>query len=442
MTTPTPLAHSRPTPLWAALFVTALCSAAGIITSGIYYITKETYAFTNEGNYWLALLQGLTYIVGALAAGPLLRALTRHVGLSPRTILIALMLAMAALAAIPSLAGLAATSAASSTTPSPWPIWALIALYSPLTGMLWPVIESYISGGRHDHHLRTTIGWWNVTWSGALVLMSVAVAPLVASRGDLAILGGGALHLLALIPLLAFTPAPPSHSHTPSHSPAPTPAPAPRDLTLQRKLLVTFRMLLPTSYLVTTALIPFLPGQMTRLNIDPAAFTIVGAAWLAARVVGFFTFQRWHGWHNRWWPAVLAPCLMLGGLALCVFAHLPIAGLAPADDAFDAARTQAGSLLILGLTLHGLAMSTIYTGAISYAMEVSDAHVDAGGAHEALIGLGYTVGPICGVLALLLARATNSPASFEPTLMTLVGTIALAIAVATFVRVSRLTRTP
>jgi hypothetical protein len=38
-------------------------------------------------------------------------------------------------------------------------------------------------------------------------------------------------------------------------------------------------------------------------------------------------------------------------------------------------------------------------------MEVGKAQVDAGGTHEALIGAGYTLGPLCGIAAVGIVHA-------------------------------------
>lgn len=404
--------------------MTFLCSAAGLITTGVYYITKETYAFSVRTNYALALFQGVTYIAGALAAGPALRIICRRWGMPTRSVLIGLMVLMSMLATLPWIAMRLGNAGAS---PAPWPIWLLIGLYSPLTGALWPIVESYLSGGKSGHGLRTCIGWWNVVWSSALVVMSVLVSPLIKGHGDLAILAGGAFHLVSLIPLASFGREPEAHPHE-AHA-----ARSEASRVLGEKLLVTFRMLLPTSYLVTTALTPYLPGQMERLGVSPEIFTLLGATWLAARVVGFFALQRWHGWHERWWPTVVAPVLLLTGLALSVFSHLPMA-------AGGHGQPLAMALLISGLTLHGLSMATIYTGAIYYAMEVGTAQVDAGGAHEALIGVGYSAGPICGLVAIGVARLNGDATGFEPLLMGLVGTGALVMAALTARRVLRVGR--
>jgi len=457
------------TPIWAALTLTFLCSASGVITSGIYYITKQTYGFTSTANYALALLQGVTYIVGALAAGPILRYVLRRWNVSPRSILFALMLIMAGLAAIPWLAihMLATAPSAISGTPSgtpldiiassppAWPIWLLITLYSPLTGALWPMVEAYVSGGKSGRRLRSTIGWWNVTWSSALVGMSLSIAPLIEAHGSLAILLAGGLHLISIFVLFAFARQPAPHvthaihathfavnSHK-SHEQSAHERTIAADLALAlrtraQSLLVTFRLLLPTSYVVSTALVPFLPSQMARIGIEPAHFTIVGSVWLFGRVIGFLTLQQWQGWHNRWWPTILSPILLLVGLALSVFAHVPLIGQDITDSASAHVQTAAGSLLVAGLFCHGLAMSTIYTGAIYYAMDTSEAQVDSGGTHEALIGVGYTIGPLCGLLAASIAHLTTRDSLFEPTLMSLVGAIALIMAGITARRVARI----
>lgn len=418
---------SSGTPVWCVYVLTFLCSASGLITTGVYYITKETYSFSTVMNYALALMQGATYIAGALAAGPALRFLCSRCHVPTRTVLMVLMVVMAFLAAVPWIAMRLDAPNSAEQVPAAWPIWLLIALYSPLTGMLWPIVESYLSGGKSGRRLRSSIGVWNIIWSSALVVMSVFIAPLIESRGHLAILAGGGFHLASLLPLIFFGRDPEPHPHE-AHA-----ARTPESLLLGEKLLVTFRMLLPTSYLVTTALTPFLPGQMKRLGIDANHVAILGATWLAARVLGFVILQCWHGWHERWWPTVVAPMLLLVGLALSVFSHLPLAQ-------GEQGQSLATAALLVGLTLHGLAMATIYTGAIYYAMEVGTAQVDAGGAHEALIGVGYSAGPLCGLLAAAVISILDDQASFELLLMGLVGTCALAMAGLTARRVMRLGR--
>jgi hypothetical protein len=91
--------------------------------------------------------------------------------------------------------------------------------------------------------------------------------------------------------------------------------------------------------------------------------------------------QRWHG---AWATLGAAGVLMAAGFAIAV--------LAPTV-----------SILILGLGLFGCGQGMIYYAAIYYAMRVGHADVDAAGTHEALIGLGYLIGPGIGLLSTLAA---------------------------------------
>jgi hypothetical protein len=54
--------------------------------------------------------------------------------------------------------------------------------------------------------------------------------------------------------------------------------------------------------------------------------------------------------------------------------------------------------LLVGLLVFGVGMGLTYYAAFYYALAVGHAEVDAGGTFEALIGLGYCVGPLLGLL--------------------------------------------
>ena len=69
----------------------------------------------------------------------------------------------------------------------------------------------------------------------------------------------------------------------------------------------------------------------------------------------------------------------MGGLALVLLAHtLPV--------------------LVAGLFAYGAGMGVIYYASLYYVMAVGAAAVDAGGNFEALIGVGYCVGPLLGLI--------------------------------------------
>jgi hypothetical protein len=388
----------------------------GVVTSGIYFLTAQGYAFTQRQNYLFGVALGVTYIVGALAAAPALEWLIRRSpAVSSRGVLATLMIVMAALCAAP----LVSTKLAHGTPPA-WPVWLMAIAYSPLTGVLWPMVESFISGGRKGPALRSAIGTWNVVWSGALVVAFWGVAPFMRSPGSesartdaaVAIMLLGAIHLLAAVILPWFPSEPPPHPD--NHQDPDEPHPP-----SYQRLLTTFRILLPASYVVSSALAPFLPASIRTLaepmGIQPAWFTVLATAWLLPRAAAFLLLERWHGWHGRWAMPLTGGALLLVGFAGSVLASRLATG--PVGLV-----TQ-----LAALAAFGVGMGAIYAGAIYYAMEVGRAEVQAGGKHEALIGVGYTIGPLCGLGAsVAVGHGPGSP--FEYLVLGAVGLIALASA--------------
>lgn len=354
-------------PLPATLGLTALASfGAGTATLGIFFVTEQVYRFSPAQQYGFGLAVGLTYTLAALGAGRARRAAARA-GLDARAFLGLLSLGMAALMCVPLV------------TRSAWALYGVIALYSPLTGMFWPLVEGYVSGGRRAGALRSAIGRFNLTWSSTLVVSYLAVPPLlkVSSERVFLVIVGAHLASLLFLPRLAREPA--AHEHEEAHAvPASYPA-----------LLSVHRVLHAVSYLVMYALTPYLPELMRTIGVPEDERGLVASTWLAVRVGAFFVLERWHGWHGRGSFAAATGLATLAGFALAVLA--PQAG--------EDART----VLVAGLALFGAGLAGLYTAALYYVFEVGDP--DGGGSHEALIGLGYSIGPSCGLAVCALEAA-------------------------------------
>ena len=356
-----------PTPVWAAQVLTFLCSiGTGLVTNGIFFLTEDAYGFTRAQNLLLMLVMGASYIVGAKGAGAALRFARRLLpSLSSRAFLMGLMLVMAALLMLPAIVkpGRDANGGAHGV----WAVWVVVVIYSPLTGVLWPMVESFLSGGRSGKRLRSAIGSWNVVWSGAIIVPYLGLAALVEQSPILAFELLAGVHVLSAVFLLTFQREPAPHI-VEAHEPHPP---------VYAELLVVFRMLLPLSYFVYSAMNPLLPSVMRTIGVAPEYRPLLAIAWLAPRTATFAVLSLWHGWHGKWGSPIAGAALLLAGFAMTV--------LSP--------------LLGAGLAVLGVGLGVIYAGAIYYAMEVGKAEVEAGGTHEALIGLGYTLGPACGLAA-------------------------------------------
>jgi hypothetical protein len=348
----------------------------------------SAFAFSTVDNYWLGVLQGITYIIAALAIGPLLRSLScRKSSLTPRRTLVIVMIVLALACFLP----VAVRGLSSSTDPraGSWSAWTLMAIYSALTGVLWPVTESYVSGGRSHVSLRRAIGSFNVTWSSALIPTFLLMGPLITRSPLMIIAAMGVVHLLCLVLLCSFTthPAP----HMPEEH-APTPA-------SYGAILGVLRLELPVSYVFLSALNPFLPEAMRKLELAPEWHTPLAATWLTTRTLTFIVLRYWPIWHGSWIVPIIGPVLLLVGSAGSVLS--PQCGPGPYGIA----------VMGVSLAIFGVGMGTIYFASLYYAMEVGTTSVDAGGTHEALIGAGYLVGPLCGLVAVWAVSSDLIPQS-------------------------------
>ena len=396
--TPTPGAR---TPLSPTLGITLLNSfGTGIVTNGIYFLASNAYDFNTLQNYALGALMGVTYIASALLVEPALRRLIdRRPEVSHRGVLAALMVLLGVVCAIPwAAAGFDDRQGAGGA----WAIWVLAGVYAPLTGALWPIIESYLTGGRRGPSLRHAIGVWNVVWSATVAISMWLVAPLVEPAPRLAIAGLGGLHLLCLAILPAIARDPARHlDDNAEHVPA-----------SYEQFLAAFRVLLPSSYFVLTALGPNLPAAFDRLGVAAAWQTPLASTWMLVRVPAFLLLAGWHGWHGKWSTAVLGAGLLGVGFATTVLAPPLLADTAPAIGI---------ALVILGLAGVGVGMATIYVAALYYVSAARHGSVGAGGSHEALIGVGYFGGPACGLVAAGGAGLGILPRdAFEPAILALV----------------------
>ncbi len=383
-----------PAPLWAVLSFTFVGSVGtAVATVGVPFLAQSAYGYGETEVLLLALLYGTVYIPGALGAGPALRRLaSRYAWLTSGRLLAGISIVLGLLAVLP----LVTRPAAESGTMGAWAIWLMMAAQGVLSGATWPIVESYLSGGRRGESLRHAAGMFNITWGGCIVVSLAALGPFVEHHPLEAL--AAMLPVYGLCALLTIWMGPePARSLPDAHPTRPA---------RYKKLLSVFRVQLPMSFLLVAILEPVSPFLLASVAIDDPWRAPAAAIWLATRVATFALFARWHGWHGRWAMPVVAASLLLVGFAGIT--------TGPNLDTLPVART----VVLLGLAITGIGVGMIYTGAFYYAMEVGDAEIDAGGKHEAFIGLGYLGGPIVGLIAYGTAQP-HGPLSVSPSLLLL-----------------------
>lgn len=371
-------APTASTPFLPIAGVTFLASmGTGVLWNGIGFIAKSTFAYGPVANFSLLFAFGVAYVLVAANAGRVIRTFEDR--LSARTVLAFVFLAQALIAPIVLFR-------------TEWSMWLAGCGVSALSALQWPIIEAYIAGGRDQANMRSTIGRWNVTWMSAVWLGVAGLGPLLTGERALgAILLLAPLNVGCAILLRWFRAVPGEHLEE-HHGTAPTAYPP---------LLASVRMLLPLGYVVASAISAIVPFLVERVGATPAWVTPLAATWLATRLVAVVLLWTTRGWHGRWTPLVVAGLLCPLGFAIAVFAPTPF-------------------LVGLGLGLFGLGQGAIYYMAIYYAMAVGKAEVDAAGTHEALIGLGYAVGPLVGIASYgLTATERNGDIAFVASMLVL-----------------------
>ncbi len=395
---PSPTPTHINTPLWAVLLLTFLGSlGTGAVTNGFSFIASQGLGYGRKMNLLLALTLGATYILGASSVGKIITRSKHSLNLSPRSLLAIVLLIIAIACQLPTLTQHLAPELLELS------LWIFIFIFSTTTGLFWPIIEAYLSGGRSGKNLRTAIGRFNIVWSIALVAAFWMMAPLL-DRAPFLILSMLGLFQLAIIPVLKWFPSsPPVHQHE-DHEPAPD---------SYIPLLTIFRVLLVASYIVLSALSPLLPIVEDKLGVDVLWMTPIASVWLTSRVFMFILFERWQGWHGKWWTPWTGMLCMLIGFAGCMGSPIFLT---------DSSNTLAIIILIVGLAIMGMGIAMTYYGALYYAMAIGHSNqssepssvanqINAGGKHEAVIGMGYTIGPTCGLIG--LGASAGDPDAFR-----------------------------
>ena len=288
----------RPAPLGAVLTVTfAGWLSGGVFWQAIFFLTAEHYRFTPERNLTLAAAMGAIYAVAAAGAGVLVRRFSSSS--SPRAVL------MAALATWTVAAGMPLAAAHSETV-----LWAAALLGAAASAVTWPIVESYLSAGRHGAEMRAAIGWFNVTWTPATAL-ALLLMPIVSQAGSLAAL---VLSAAGSVAALAATFALPAHPA--AHGAEAAQAAVGREYAHLRR---AGSWLLPMSYILCAVMSPLLPHRLVAVGSGAGAGG-VGALWMVARFATLLAMWRTGFWHGRWATLALAAGALAVGLAAVMLA--------------------------------------------------------------------------------------------------------------------------
>jgi hypothetical protein len=363
------LSPGRSTSLLPLLLVTFLGSvSSGIFWAGIFFVTAMHYRFSPARNLVLAAAMGAIYALGARYAGALLRTFERR--LTPRALLGVTLSGWGLAALLPIL-----------LTGSEAALWAAGLLGAVASAMTWPIVESYVGAGQHGARMRAAIGWFNVTWTPATAVPLFLLPLLARTNVLLAVALSAVVNGAALLALFWLPARPAAHERSEAAGAVGREYPY---------LMRAASWLLPASYVMSATLSPILPHRLAEVGHASADASVFAALWMLGRFVTLALMWRIGFWHGRWGTLAAGAGALMIGVATALLA------------------TSLGGL-VAGLLIFGVGMGLTYYAALYYALAVGHAAVDAGGNFEALIGLGYCVGPLLGLLGHGVAGPARGP---------------------------------
>jgi hypothetical protein len=263
-------------------------------------------------------------------------------------------------------------------------VTSLLIVYTMVIALTWPMLESLVASGLSARELSRVLGAYNLVWAG-IGACAVAVNGTIIEHWPKGVfIIPTVAHAIGLF-LLWLTPPAAPQGNSQSHEDLRA-----EDALLEQRRLALWlsRIALPATYIVIFSLSAMLPSLPAIKRLPTSYATLVGSAWLAARWFTFWFLGATHWWHTRPRLLLWAAVLMLIGFMGTV---LP--------------ATRSGSLstiiaIMIGAQIVlGISMGLIYSASLYFGMVLSDGSTEHGGYHEALIGLGQTMGPLAGAAA-------------------------------------------
>jgi predicted MFS family arabinose efflux permease len=359
------------------LVLTFIESLATILVErGSYFYCKKHLLFSDAENLWLALAFGLAYVFGALTS----HSVSTRLG-EKRVLVIAVI-------------SQGLVSAGMAWVSSPAVLFAGMTLSGLLNGQKWPIVESYVTAGQTPLRTARTLGYFNFSWAIAVPAALVVAGPLIEWRHWGLFALAGALNVVTLVLAAALPPRP---VHLAQDHPE---RPQPHEARRLSGLMHAARFIMLTSYSSMWVLAALFPGIFVdKLGRTTEQATAYSAALDVTRLTAFVILGAWAGWHGRRYPLIIAMPVLAGGFSMVIFG------------------TSLG-IVLGGELMFGAAAGIIYFSALYYAIVVKNASVEAGGGHEGLIGSGFALGPIAGLIGVAI----------EPYIGSRVGGILLAVA--------------
>ncbi|MFN7140087.1 MAG: MFS transporter [Limisphaerales bacterium] len=369
----------------------------------LYFFTKEQFGFGARENLLLAATLGFVYIFAAMYGGKYAQR---------KGYFVALKIGFATMGGAITAAGALYLFGGNLLGRAGVELGLHILLATIATiGMCftWPTMQAIISEKEPTHRLRSLIGIYNLTWSGAGAAAYFTGGMMIERLGlQSMFFVPAAIHFLQLG--LTSTLEKKSQCATASIRGSEVREAVPASVVhakLSRKTYLRMAWLAnPFAYLAINTLIPVIPTIAKQLNFSPAFAGVFCSIWFFVRALSFQLLRWCPNWHYQFrWLATAYATMVLS------FAVLLLA--------------KTIWMLLLAQVGFGLAIGLIYYSSIFYSMDIGEEKGENGGFHEAMIGLGSFGGPVIGAAALYFFADSGQSGTWAVTILLLIGLSAL-----------------
>jgi predicted MFS family arabinose efflux permease len=349
--------------------------AAAYYFNYLFFYMQEHFGFGNERNLLLTAEYGFLYMFAAWGAG---RLGHRHgyffflrLGFS---IVLATMLAGAL---VPKFLGYSRAAMMAQV--------AIVAVWTLGLCGIWPMLQALLTKGESPRVAAQTAGIYNIIWAvAAAIAYLTGGAMLDRFHGEILFWTAAGLHLVQLLmlgPLQKLSiaaSAQPAAQNSTAESVAEL---NPRPIAKARTFLHLAWLANPFAYVAIYGMLPVVPKLSERLGLTPTSAGLVYSVWFWVRLGAFIWFWLWPGWHYRF-------SLLLGAFVAMI-----------ASFATILLCTNIWVLIAVQVVF-GIAVGLIYYSSLFYSMDAGESTGKRGGVHEAAIGVGTTIGPVAGAVAL------------------------------------------
>jgi len=363
--------------LWYYVVEGLSSHAVALMLASIYFYTTRRFGWGSAQNFLLAAALGVSYVLGALWA----HAVALRLGRRGTLVLMYGVMSVCAAAAL--------------WLTSPAMLVVILLIYSGLSAITWPALESLVSGDAEPGQLARRLGVYNCVWSGAGAV-TVAAAGTILKYWPSGIFAQPAIVHAAMAVLrwgvgVRGRGGQSKSDEIPDTGPAESPEP--ELLRVRTLALWMSRLALPATFVVISSLLAAMPTLPLIRRLDPTAGTVLASVWMGARWVGFLSLGTTAWWHTR--PRALMWAAVVLLIAFVAITFQP-------DWLPSAPHLATGpwvAWMAAWQVVLGLALALVYSASLYFGMVLSEGSTEHGGYHEALIGLGTVIGPGAGALA-------------------------------------------